>query len=218
MLVATQFNFIAFLVWKCIKLCLIFFLMLLFTAGLWHWHILSGPVSMRKAAVQTLPSGRDPDLNLNICPEPTAALISRQAQFCTVCDKSTATKTHHTGAWIFVESEKMACESYTFAVCISFFFLSLMFEKNSVLMKRSQHQFNMSSHNFSAVICSWNFSLFIKTSNKWHGQEKASVNLIITLSLYKMLLITEYTLIFIIHLMKRHSLDSLTQEMSRPLD
>lgn len=87
-------------------------------------------------------------------------------------------------------------------------------------MEHSQNQSNLSSPNFGAVICSWNFSLIIKTCHKSHGQEKASANLIITLSFNQLLLITEYTLIFIIDLMKRHSPDSLTepQEVSGPLD
>lgn len=78
--------------------------------------------------MQPLPPGTDPDLHLNICPEPTAALISRQTQLCTACDKSTATRTRRTAAGLFAQSEKMACESCTFAVCISFFFLNLMLE------------------------------------------------------------------------------------------
>lgn len=147
-----------------IELCLIFFLILLFVAGLWHWRILPGPVSMRTAALQTLPRGRDPDLNLNICPEPTAALISRQAQFCTVCDNSAATRTHHTGACIFSQSEKMACESYKCAVCISgwvtAFRSSKVWEKWSFLSWRDAY-----STSWTWAVATFHFSLRLTTSD-----------------------------------------------------
>lgn len=113
--------------------------------------------------------------------------------FCTVCDNNSAHDTPHTtqvlGPCVFVSSEKLVCQPSTFIVCISFqiwrlnnfiqLFQSLRMafcldEKlHMSFLSHLKHHFNPSSRNSGALICSWNFSLFIKTNNG-NGQETAS--------------------------------------------
>lgn len=66
-----------------------------FISCLWHWNTVPGTKSVREADVQTVPHGRDPDLNSNICHEPTADLKSRPIVAQCSITAPTTTRTHH---------------------------------------------------------------------------------------------------------------------------